>query len=379
MKVLYDYQAFHQKFGGVPNIFVQLIKNLPQEVNYEIAITESDNVHLKESGLLNIPVMQDPPNRFIINKQFRGQYRLYNIYSRFFPSHTSYGRNRLMSISKLKEGYYDIFHPTYFDDYFLPYLNGRPFVLTIHDMIAEKFPDKTDKQNVWKRELVKKAAHVVAISETTKNDIMDILGVPSNKISVIYHAVPDVSENNESPMVNGKYILYVGNRVGYKNFIPMVKEMAPVLMNHQELILVCTGGAFSDNEVKLFNELGLSDRIKHIHPSDCELRNLYKNALCFVYPSLYEGFGIPILEAWNSDCPVLLNNKSCFPEIANDAAIYFNLDSEHSNLQTVMEDFLIMPSKEIDSLKKKQRERLSFYSWKKSAQQLYNVYQSVLS
>lgn len=107
--------------------------------------------------------------------------------------------------------------------------------------------------------------------------------------------------------------------------------------------------------------------------------SLYKYAKAFIYPSLYEGFGIPILEAYAMECPVLLAKESCFPEIAGDAALYFKLNSKENTLTPLLEDFAKMSSEEIDSLISKQNKQLQKYSWEKSARQLADVYKSVLS
>ena len=109
-----------------------------------------------------------------------------------------------------------------------------------------------------------------------------------------------------------------------------------------------------------------------------ELQNLYAHALCFIYPSVYEGFGIPILEAYSANCPVLLNYASCFPEIAQDAALYFHLDDNSSDLDVIMESFLQMSEYEREVLLNKQRQRLEYFSWQKSARELANIYVSLL-
>ena len=366
------------KFGGISNCFVQLIKNFPKEVEWEIAACESDNIHLRESGLVCVGNMRNPPEKFILKKHFKGQVRLYNEYSKFFPLMTSLGRNRLESIEALKRGNYDVFHPTFFDGYFLPYLGNKPFVLTVHDMIPELFIGKKDMQVRQKPILCEKAAHIVTVSNKTKQDLIDILDVPPEKISVIYHGAPEYKEISPTPLVRGKYILFVGNREGYKNFKLMVKAIAPLLKYHSEIKLVCTGVPFTIEEKKLFLLLGIENNLIHYCPNDDELKNLYTYALCFIYPSLYEGFGIPILEAWQANCPVLLNKKSCFPEIAQDAAIYFTLDDTTSNLLDVLDDFLKMCPEEKENFLEKQKKRLSFFSWKKSAEKLLLVYNSVL-
>lgn len=380
MKILYDYQAFFiQKFGGVSNSFVQLIKHLPREVEYEISLCESGNVHLTESGLIKVMAAQCTEENFISTTKFKGRGFLYRQYSKFFPSCTSLGRNKLLSVEALKCGDYDVFHPTFFGDYFLPYLNGKPFVLTVHDMIPELFFGKRDIQVKMKPRLCREAAHIIAVSEKTKADLVDILNVPEEKVTVIYHGAPENTITSDgSPLIEDKYLLYVGQRRLYKYFDQMLMRLTPVLKRHAELKLVCAGLSFTKKEQSLIKRLGVEDRIIQLHPSDMELTNLYAHALCFIYPSIYEGFGIPILEAYRCQCPVLLNYKSCFPEIAQDAAVYFHLDDNQSDLEQVMEIVLAMQDDERNQLVEKQNLRLKDFSWKRSAQKLSEVYYSIV-
>lgn len=382
MKILYDYQAFYmQKFGGVSNSFVQLIKRMPPDVRYEIAVKESENGHLLESELARIEPLGLVEDNFISTTKFKGRGFLFRRYNKIFPQKTSLGRNRLFSIEALQRGDFDVFHPTFFDNYFLPYLNGKPFVLTIHDMIPELFGvDKVRNIQIKnKPALCSMAKHIIAVSEKTKQDLVEMLHVPEKKISVIYHGAPDDFDiKYEKPILNGRYILFVGQRNTYKCFREMLAALAPVFEHHQELILVCTGNSFTQNELNLIDQLKMNNRVIHLHPTDRELMNLYSHALCFIYPSFYEGFGIPILEAYKAKCPVLLNNASCFPEIAQDAAVYFNLDYNQQNLTEVMEQFLKMSVNEIKELIERQNNRLKAFSWEISAKKLAKVYRGCL-
>lgn len=382
MKVLYDYQAFTiQRYGGVSNCFAQLIKNLPSFVEYEVGVCESDNAHLKDSHITNVPEMKDYYDTFLSKKEFRFQSQLYAIYSRLFPHMTSVGRNRLCSISALKNGNYDVFHPTFFKPYFLKYLpEDKPFVLTVHDMIPELFFKKNDQQALNKIRLCKKAAHIVAVSENTKRDLIQMLHIPDNKITVIYHGAPSESYNlSSSPIVLGRYLLYVGCRDNYKSFILMLKALLPVLRRHHDIKILCTGPEFTLDERSVIKSFGIVDRVVHKSVNNSELMNLYAHAICFIYPSQYEGFGIPILESYAAHCPVMLNHASCFPEIAEDAAIYFNLDDSSSDLEMVMESFLLMEMKQKEELIERQLQRLKEFSWKKSAEQLADVYSKVVN
>ena len=123
---------------------------------------------------------------------------------------------------------------------------------------------------------------------------------------------------------------------------------------------------------------GVEDRFVHIWAStDEDLFSLYHHALCFVFPSECEGFGIPILEAYQAECLVMLNHVSCFQEIAGDAAIYFEMNSEFSNLVEKLNYVCSMNANEKKSLLRKQRERLEKYSWERSAMQLTKIYENV--
>ena len=381
MKILYDYQAFYmQKFGGVSNCFVRLIENLPKGVHSQIAVRECNNLHLRESKLGVFPPALQNEDNFIIDGHYKLKRLLYEYYSRQFPMKTSLGKNLTCSIEAIKKGDYDIFHPTFYDPYFLKYLNGKPFVLTVHDMISEIFKLKENKQSVWKKELIKSASHIIVVSKQTKQDLVNMMNVPESKISVIYHGAPDRQsvESNSVPLVNTQYILYVGSRDGYKNFIPMLKELLPVLHSHRDLFVVCTGPEFTKEENTFFQQNHIQERLLHLRPNDKGMQNLYEHAFCFIFPSLYEGFGIPILEAWQAKCPTLLNNTSCFPEIAKDAAIFFQLDDKGSNLTETIERFLRMEHEDREALIARQTERLKFFSWEKAAKELYEVYEKVI-
>lgn len=381
MKILYDFQAFTwQKFGGVSNCFAKLIANLPKETDYEIAIRETDNLHLLESSITEVSPCSLTGDNFLTKKFFPGKYRLYNYFTALFPRLTSCGKNMLTAKYALERGDYDIFHPTFFNSYFLKYIGEKPFVLTIHDMIPELvYESKNDPQIAAKQLLAPKAAKIVAVSENTKHDVVKLLGVREEKVSVVYHGAPEDMPFDSKPMFPFAYVLFVGGRnLSYKNFKPMVKSIAPI-MKCKRLHLVCTGAVFTKEEEMLFHELNISELVHHKFCSEKELMNLYHNALCFIFPSLYEGFGMPILEAYKAGCPVMLNEKSCFPEIAGDAAVFFRLDEKADTLSDKLSEFVNCSSGFRDSLLNKQKERLKLYSWRKSAERLSEVYKSMLS
>lgn len=381
MRIVYDHQIFAiQDIGGISRCFVELYKEMPETIDVQISLLESDNVYIKGMGLPGIRPKRDGINHFICRKNFPGKWQLYTWYHNLFKNNKHPDFNLLNTINELEKGEFDIFHPTFFSDYFLPYLKGKPFVLTIHDMTPELYPQyfkRDDIQILMKRKLAPLADAIIAVSENTKQDIMRILDIPENKIHVIYHGCSMSSSIQCYSKFDFPYLLYVGDRKGYKNFIPFVKQIAPILKQNKEIHVICTGQPFNKEEIKLFKELRISNLFVNTWAeTDADLYSLYHNAICFIYPSDYEGFGIPILEAYKANCPVLLNHASCFPEIAKDAAIYFNIASKNS-LSDSLEKILSMNKKEKEDLLCIQRARLEDFSWKKSAKKLALVYESI--
>lgn len=376
VKIIYDHQIFSlQKYGGISRCFVELHKHMPDSCKATIAVRETENVYARELEEVK-PIGYDY-DHFICNHHFLGKGHLHLWYDKlrrvkYYPD---YNKNFLLYL--LQKSDFDVFHPTYFDDYFLSYLNEKPFVLTIHDMIPELYPQyfgKDDFQIVKKKKLAPLASAIIAVSENTKKDIIRILNIPEEKIHVIYHG-------SSFPMERGNakysfpYILFVGERGLYKNFVPFVRSMELVMKKYKDLHVVCTGRPFNQEEIAFLQENGVEDRFQHcMVKTDEELYSLYHHALGFVYPSEYEGFGIPILEAYQADCPVILNRASCFPEIAGDAALYFSSEEE---LTAQIERLLSISIEDRNALLVKQKKRLSRYSWEKSARQMAEIYQSL--
>lgn len=385
MKILFDYQAFSmQTHGGVSRCFVENIAHFPSQIESEIAIVESNNLYLYEYDLTKkIRPLSISRETFLGGVNGICKETLYNALNYIPFLATPKKVNKKCAIEKLKENSFDIFHPTFYDDYFLPYLK-RPFVLTVHDLTCERHPEiskKNDIQVKGRRKLLGKAEHVVAVSNHTKVDLIDIYGVDPSKISVIYHGGPEITLPlaGEKALFDFPYFLYVGARnVGYKNFVPFIEECVPLLNENKELHIVCTGMPFSEQEQKLFRLHGIECQVVHKYASSTELVNIYHHALAFIYPSSYEGFGIPILEAFACDCPAFLNHASCFPEIAQNAASYFEINKTRRTLTKVLEDYLNNIDNVRPKLIQEGKKRLADFSWNKSAQQLVDVYNLIL-
>ena len=326
MKVLYDPQIFvHQEYGGVSRYFFELLKyyNESHILDAYLSLSVSNNHYIQGSTFSSHV-------KLLPNCNFRGKGSLI------------FAINKFKAIADLHVKNFDIFHPTYYDPYFLKHLGNKPFVLTVYDMIHEKFKSmflannsKTyTKTTELKKTLTHYASHIIAISNSTKQDLIESFNIPESKISVVYLANSLVAPETAAQLptnIPAQYIIFVGGRSLYKNFKKFIVSSTGLLTKNRDLAIVCVGGGnFSAAELDFFVGLNINDQVLHFDIDDYSLGHFYKNALFFVFPSLYEGFGIPILESFACGCPLLCSNSSSFPEVACDAALYFDPNSEES-------------------------------------------------
>ena len=389
MKVLFDYQAFEfQRFGGVSRSYAELISHFEKLAgcDYRLGLKESDNVYLKEYGLSDHikPLHYMHDRLFKGKKLFKGQRMITRrVLELMGYRHDGFTINQDYCIKLLKHQSFDIFEPTHFDAYFLPFLKGKPFVLTVHDMIPELYPQffaEDDYQIQMKRLLCPLASQIHVPSNKTKEDLIHILGIHPEKVTVINHGAPKVV-NYETPqerLFDFPYLLYVGDRFGYKNFQPWLKEVSRVVQDNRDIHVVCTGKPFNDEERRLIVDLHLENHIEYCFASQDTFGSLYRNAIAFVFPSEYEGFGLPILEAFAYGCPVMLNDASCFPEVGGDAALYFSLKGRPSDFYDKFQYLYSMSLDDRTRLIEKGRKQAQQFSWDAAAQRLESVYKSVI-
>jgi len=356
MKILLDHQIFSvQEYGGVSKLFAELYKNLKKMgVECEIPLVFSNNEYLKDKKIESL----------FKEINFPGKLTLIRLINQF---HT---------INYLKNGSFDVFHPTYFDDYFIKYLGNKPFVLTVYDLIHEKFYNDSIKLQPTlksKRRLIQKANKIISISQKTKNDLVDYYKIKPSKVEVIYPANSLNLLTAEKYNVPSKYILFVGSRKEYKNFDIVLQAMNGI---ENQTFLVCVGGrGFTHEEEQKMKRYKIRDRVIQLDVNDQQLAYCYKNAKCFVFPSLYEGFGIPILEAFSCNCPVILSDIEVFREVAGNAALYINPKSVDT--LTVAINSVINNEPLRDKKIKLGKKRLELYSWLKMAQETLKVYKSI--
>lgn len=361
IKILYDSQIFGmQDYGGISRYFYEISKRIPK------------------INVLFTPFVHN--NSYLIERKSGKKDKIFNKFK--YRNYIYTVVNIIIGLPRIILGKYDIFHPTYYETYYLPFVKNKKIVLTVHDLVHElygyKYKQLSKRTIKQKRKLVNRADHIIAVSENTKKDIENVYGVSSNKISVIYHGNSLKRWDSKKRLtLPSRYILFVGQRWMYKNFNNFIIAMAVVIKKHPEYKIVSAGGGnFTDDEIQTINSVGLRDRVIHItFRNDNELAEIYSRATLFVYPSLYEGFGIPILEAFSSKTPIAISDTSCFPEIARDAAIYFDpqkIKSIAKAINTSLED-----DKLRNKLVKKGTERLKYFSWEIAEKNTINVYQNI--
>jgi glycosyltransferase involved in cell wall biosynthesis len=219
----------------------------------------------------------------------------------------------------------DLWHSTHYDAMHLASVpDTMPMVATVHDMIPELSPEYfSDNPHKAKFDYVERAKVVIAVSQSTRDDLVSVYGTDPSKVIVVHHGIDTVNIRLSELKLPEPYVLFVGSRSKYKNFKTLAAAFAQFQRRRPDFSLVCIGGGPTTRAEKdQLRDLGVS-KVVFRTASEEELNYAYAHASVFVYPSLYEGFGFPIIEAMANNCPCILSRASCFPEIAQDAAVYF--------------------------------------------------------
>ena len=362
MKVVFDYQVFSSQIrGGVSNYFVELIKGFH---NKDIELIFPFNLTITKTLLeWNSRDFIDL-NKYLPNKG-KGQITTF--------------LNSLTAKKNLRRRSFDLLHPTYYNPYFLNCIKNKPFVITVHDMTHELFPSLLSDYKIVqknKRLLVKLAEHIIVPSENTKKDLCDILGTNKEKISVINHGTSLNTTETQQPKLDilQNFWLYVGDRSGYKNSRILFEAFAERNVTNEYLVFV-GGGKFNITEIEYINKNNLNYRCFQISPNIKELAWLYQKAKALIYPSHYEGFGFPLIEAMSCGCPVIASNASCLPEIGGDSAFYFDPNSV-SDLLSSMKFF--DNEKNCSIYSEKGYLRAKKFTWDSAVDKTLKVYNDII-
>lgn len=279
------------------------------------------------------------------------------------------------------------FAPAHYAPRYCPF----PIVVAIHDLSFFYFPNEFKKKDLfqlknWTSYSIEVASSVIAVSKTTKKDIQHFYDLPEQNIHVVYNGFEKHVGKAKSTIMEdlklqkNKFILYVGTLQPRKNITTLIQSFKLFHEKHADykLILVGKKGWLYDSIFHEVQEQQLSDSVIFTdYIPDTDVSELYKNALCFVMPSLYEGFGIPILEAMAHNCPVISSQNSSLPEIGGEACLYFDPKNEHDLLQDI--ERLHEDAELRKQLIQRGKERIKEFSWEKSAKETLEVIRQTVS
>jgi glycosyltransferase involved in cell wall biosynthesis len=281
----------------------------------------------------------------------------------------------------------DVFHSW---DWQQPPDKNLPLVSTIHDLAILKFPETAHPQVLSMHQrswqvLKEREAHIIAVSQATKKDIIEHLQIPSYRVHVVQEALPiettQIAEllteaqhaeiAQKLHLIEKPYILFVGTREPRKNLVRLIQAWQPLARDFR--LLIAGESGWDDSE-----------HVEGVQPeflgrvSDAALAVLYSEASLFAYPSLYEGFGLPILEAFYHGTPVLTSNTSSMPEVAGNAAELVDPESVESiraGLEKLLTEDLTAQQKRLQRM----IVRLHMFSWQKAAEETASVYRKAIS
>ena len=373
MKILYDGRIYTlQSKGGVNRYFANLVARLPEDFCPYLTVYQTYQFDYPEH----------PKLKKIAYRRFKfSPYRLASQFEKFYSAWVE--QQHLRSANALKG--IDIAHPTW--NSLLtqqPVKNYRfPVVITVHDMIQELFPNlvsRSQQQIEEKRKAILAAQSILCVSENTKRDLLKFYKIPENRVFVTHLASELTKElaYGVEPVPSRPYFLYVGGRASYKNFDGLLLAFSKIVCIYPDTVLCVVGTPFREAENRKIAELNLASHIKNYGQiSDRHLAKLYRCSLALVYPSLYEGFGIPPLEAMACGTAVVASNCSSIPEVVGEAGILFNPKAINDLADILL--LMLNSSGERDRLVEKGYERVKQFSWDKTAAQTVEVYRSLAS
>ena len=363
MRILYDGQIYaDQATGGISRYFTNVINRLPYDIYPTLTAPHKKKFHYPVHPNLKLKKYWGFRPRRISN-QVRARY------FRWISNNSSF----------------DIHHPTYYrqlaQDSFSQ--TRLPLVITVYDMIHELFTDTIEPEGHTiraKRKAIAAADAILCISHSTKADLLKYFPHVEAKTTVTHLASElsiDWAYGNEL-VPQAPYFLYVGSRAkAYKNFDTLVIAFSKAASLDSDTCLCVVGAPFNDDEQQLITELKLAERIQHYQwPSDTHLSKLYRCSEAFIYPSLYEGFGIPLLEAMACGTVVVAADSSSIPEVVGDAGILFKPKAVNDLTDILLH--LLASSSEREQLINKGDKRVQTFNWDITAKQTVQAYRALL-
>jgi glycosyltransferase involved in cell wall biosynthesis len=356
MRILYDGYIYGlQKSGGINRYFYEIISRLP------------------ECSLPVIYGSRPAHEGFSKRQKIKCLPRMHDI---------------LRPVAELATHYFDLIHPTYYE--LTPPLSYSGLrtrcVVTVHDFIIARYEKrflKGQKVLAAQDQAIKRADAIICVSESTRSDLLERYPECENRCSVTHLASSMARGGNRSliPQSNicKPYCLYVGSRTFYKNFNWCLDAVAELKRRGLDMNLVVVGSPWTVEEQAEVRNSGLGERVKLIDfPTDETLAALYRDAVALLYPSEYEGFGLPPLEAMAMGCPVIAQRASSIPEVVGNGGILMQVEEASPLLIADLLAVLLSDSTLRATLSVKAQAQASTFSWERTTEQTFNIYQTTL-
>jgi glycosyltransferase involved in cell wall biosynthesis len=361
VRVAFDEQIFAiQQYGGISRVFAELAREFLAEPLHGVQLQP-----------VNAPIV----NEYILRDQQTSE-RLVVRPARHWSTTIarSMGRRR-------HRGPADIVHSTFYLPRMLKDYPQAARVVTVYDMIPEIFPQSRRRLDFLtsKHDYVRRADHVVCISESTRKDLLDIYGDVRAPVSVVHLGVASEFRPDALPIPGfpKHYVLHVGTRSGYKDADTLFRAFGHVAVNHRELQLVLVGGGpITTDERDLLTHLGIATRVTQTTIPDRDMPGAYAHASMCVFPSRYEGFGLPALEAMACGTPALLCRSSSLPEVGGEAAAYFEPGDDQELAKIMLS--ITEESGRAAKLRELGMNRASQFTWQKTASAMAAVYRRTI-
>lgn len=313
LDVLLDDQIFlmHAR-GGISRYFAELLREFDADpglgVNALTSVRYSPNQHLRAV---------DPSVRNLPFRELSTGWKVSKRLARY-PSAVIAGRLAP-----------DVVHWTYYDPAYLKRFPGVPKVVTVHDMVPEQLPPELvdDEVHLAKRAFVEAADAIICVSAATRDALFATWGpITDRPVTVIGHGVgAQFRPDGPDAQLGYRYLLHVGSREGYKNFALLMTAYAGTAAQADGVrLLAVGGGALTPAELELAGTLGITDDLVQLTADEEALPAIYRSAEAFVFPSLLEGFGMPVLEAMACGTPTVVADIEVFREVAADAALFYS-------------------------------------------------------
>lgn len=356
-----DEQIFAiQPYGGISRLFAELTRQYLMDPGLGV------NLDPLQAPIVNRYILDDPA--LTSRLQVRGARNQWTALAWYF--------------SHLERRRADVVHTTFYLPHGLSSARGTKRVVTVYDMIPERLPDTRRRLDLLtlKRRYIESADHVICISQATKDDLQALYGTEDIPTTVVHLGVdsrfnPDVARVLGFPT---EYVLFVGHRGQYKDATTLMRAFATIAQDFPEVHLVFAGGGgLTREERALVNDLEIESKVHQFDLPDETMPSAYAHASAFAFPSRFEGFGLPVLEAMACGTPTVLARATSLPEVGAEAARYFSPGDQRELADQV--SVILADPQESTRMSKAGIEHARAFTWNRTARQTADVYRQVLS